>query len=359
MPSFTSNSNSRIPHAPYKKLWLCSLTLVLVALVASEFFWRQRTFLPTVVDSQLYWGLKRAQVYKKSPEDKRKLVILGASRAQVGLVPEVFEEEFPAYSILHLALEGTNPFWILKDLAEDPEFDGILVCGMAANWIMPSVAEASRPWVEYYYEHVGKLSNIDKKLNTLLQARLQGRSVLFSPQLTLQHLFKTGFSPRPLYAHMRLDRYRPTYYYARMTPEELQAHKEWRIQKATRAFKEASNTEKAQALFEEVVKNQLQQFNTLMRDKGGRIILVRMPTTDEHWRYSQEVFPKEVFWDKIAEWSHLDTIHFYDFEELSTFDCPDTSHLDATDAPEFTRRLSNQIKNLIDPPAPSLTTTVK
>lgn len=344
MPLSISNSNSRIPEAPYKRLWLWTLIIMLIAVVGSEFFWRRRNFLPTVVDTKMFWGIKREQVYNDK-NGKKKIVILGASRAQVGLVPEIFEEEFPSYDVVHLALEGTTPFWILKDLAEDPQFNGIIICGMTVNWLLPTDHEESKPWVDYYHANFGKLSNLDKKLNASFQAWLQSKLVIFSPRLTLQSLLKTRFSPRPLYGYMRLDRYRLVNY-SRMNLEELREHKEWRINNAAKAFKNVPNN--AILLFEKVVKKDLAKFHALMRDKGGKIILVRMPTSDEHWEYSQEAFPKETFWDRITKWSEMSTIHFYDFEGLSGFECPDASHLDATDAPEFTRNMIAVMKQIME-----------
>jgi len=69
-----------------------------------------------------------------------------------------------------------------------------------------------------------------------------------------------------------------------------------------------------------------------------------MPSSDEMWRYEQAQFPKEQFWDQIFKWSGVPTIHFKDDKNLSSFDCPDTSHLDAEDAVIFTRYMINIVK---------------
>ena len=57
---------------------------------------------------------------------------------------------------------------------------------------------------------------------------------------------------------------------------------------------------------------------------------------------------KELLWDTIGEHSAVATIHFMDYPELAEFDCPDTSHLDWSDAPTFTRRISRILGALID-----------
>ena len=53
-----------------------------------------------------------------------------------------------------------------------------------------------------------------------------------------------------------------------------------------------------------------------------------------HW-------PREHFWDRFAEDVSATCIHFSDYEGLSKFECPETSHLDVSDVEEFTNNLLN------------------
>jgi hypothetical protein len=73
--------------------------------------------------------------------------------------------------------------------------------------------------------------------------------------------------------------------------------------------------------------------------RGGRVVYVRMPTCDERWTGDEIVFPKAQFWDQLAAQTRALTIHFKDYPELAKFPCPDTSHIESKDAPEFTRTL--------------------
>ncbi|OIO39606.1 MAG: hypothetical protein AUJ71_00290 [Candidatus Omnitrophica bacterium CG1_02_49_16] len=59
-----------------------------------------------------------------------------------------------------------------------------------------------------------------------------------------------------------------------------------------------------------------------------------MPTNDESWRFDEATCPKRI-WDQIQGWSGILTIHFKDDPILDSFKCPETSHLDAADAPFF------------------------
>jgi hypothetical protein len=65
-----------------------------------------------------------------------------------------------------------------------------------------------------------------------------------------------------------------------------------------------------------------------------------MPTCGEHWALDEANYPKNVYWDQIEPLTGAVSIHFYDTLGLADFDCPDTSHLDASDAPDFSARFS-------------------
>ena len=72
-----------------------------------------------------------------------------------------------------------------------------------------------------------------------------------------------------------------------------------------------------------------------------------MPVTGRYWQSDQRYYPRTQYWDTIGKQTEIPTIHFIDYPELSQFDCPDWSHLDATDVPEFTRSLARTIKQEI------------
>jgi hypothetical protein len=48
-------------------------------------------------------------------------------------------------------------------------------------------------------------------------------------------------------------------------------------------------------------------------------------------------WPKDIFWDRLAARTHAQTIHFKEHPALATLECPDTSHIDSKDGPQFTR----------------------
>ena len=335
-----SNSNSRIPNAPYKQIWFLGLLLLVVALFLNEQRWRNKGFLPNITDTKLYWGLQRDNVY--SDNGKKKIVIIGFSRSQLGIVPEVLEAQFNNYKVVHLAIDGANAFAVLKDLSEDFDFNGIVLFDTFSPSLLNYKELGAKPWIDFYRNNFKNYGVIEKKLNLLINTWLQTNIVSLSSQLSLRNILQSKFTPKLSFLHMDQNRYKQAYYYDRMTATDLKRRREKRIEGAKKNFRPASVHD--EIIFKKVVNNELLSFYKRLKFRGGDLILIRMPTTDEPWQHSQMKYPKKKFWDQITNWSHIPTIHFKDYKELSSFDCPDTSHLDANDAPEFTKRLANIIE---------------
>ena len=55
-------------------------------------------------------------------------------------------------------------------------------------------------------------------------------------------------------------------------------------------------------------------------------------------------FPRSLYWDAYARTSPAVLIDFRDVPELTTFELPDTSHIDGTDVPRFTTTFANVLK---------------
>ena len=65
-----------------------------------------------------------------------------------------------------------------------------------------------------------------------------------------------------------------------------------------------------------------------------------MPSSGVQWAHTERTLPKREYWDAFAARTRAATIHFKDYPELSQFECPDYSHLDARDVPAFTKALA-------------------
>ena len=85
--------------------------------------------------------------------------------------------------------------------------------------------------------------------------------------------------------------------------------------------------------------SEIEQWIDEIRARGGRVALVRLPTSDYHWSIPEAYCPKAQCWDALAEATSATTLHFRDVPELQDFKLPDGSHIDRRDTVRFTRIL--------------------
>ena len=331
MPSSTSSSSDRIPDAPYMSQWFVTIAVFLLCIAIYECYWRYRGFGPDIADTKDFWCQSRNNVYGASPRGV--LVIAGLSRAHIGLVPAVIETEIPELEVVQLAIDGTSPWNVVSDLCRDEKFNGILLVSTIYGLDTEMPPDLALEYIDHYHRRFAPFRFVDRRLNTAIGARLQSGMGIFSASLSFPRLANSRFHMKSQYVTMLADRYRPAHYRERMTPEELSRYREYRVQRATR------DTRRVDRQDFEIGMSRLRGMNEELLSRGGKMVMVRMPTTAEHWEADQQRAPKDLFWDRITRLSGVPTIHFADYEFLRSFDCPDTSHLDASDAPEFTRKL--------------------
>lgn len=336
MHSSTSNSSERLPALSYGREWFAIVALTAALLGGSELFLRMRGHQPSIGDSKVFWCQHRDRVY--SQDGKRRIVIAGDSRAQAGLDPAVLRQMFPTFEVVHLAIDGTPGYEVARDLCFDPRFDGILLLAADATMLEPGDDQhaTAREYLAYYHGEFQTAAALDKRANVAMGTALQSVSAVFSPSVSVRELLLHGPNVQPLYAPMQNDRFRPNLYRTGLSSQELSLIREKRVQRVLAD----SNIRLDQKKFRATVTGELRQMAEALRSRGGELVLIQMPTTAEHWMVDEAVAPKNKFWDSISAWVPIQTVHFKDYEELATFDCPDTSHLDASDAPEYTRRLA-------------------
>lgn len=322
----------------YTRLWATALSLIVGLVCISEFYWRNNGFLPTIIDTQMYWGEHRHRIY--SNQKKKKLVIVGSSRAQLGLDPIALGLAFPNFDIVHLAIDGALPFEVIKDLCQDDAFDGMILADVTVPFLCvtdPQLKQKELAYVSYYHNTFQTGAAFEKRLNTALSARIQSHLVIASSTLSFKELLYNRFNPQKKYYHMHRNRFRPAQYNTRISAEALAEHRTKRIASLT----QNTITKVPIAKFEEMTRSELRPLYQRLQKRGGNMIFVRMPTTDEHWQIDEQMAPKKYYWDTLESRTGIPTIHFLDYSTLKDFKCPDTSHLDATDAPKFTKELAH------------------
>ncbi len=304
---------------------LATAIVTLSAVIAIEVVVRANAFRPSVKDDEYLWALERTRASDESPAT---MAILGSSRILLAFNPTAFREELPRWKYVQLAVQGSRPLGALIDLALDPEFRGVaLVDIVELNFSSEGLDTLKRELGAYRrgWRGVGELA--ERWLSKHVQEHL---AVLSTGGLrALRSLWVDGVWPSPSYTTTAADRTR----YADYTMVDAQARRKQRV---ARIDGWSDTLDLRNWLAEPLA---LEIFVAMIQARGGNVVFVRMPTCDERWAYDESVAPKAQYWDRFAAVTRAQTVHFADYPQLSDFECPDTSHIDSSDGPRFTRAL--------------------
>jgi len=327
--SSTSSSKDRIGEVRLGRAWLLAAVGVVALLTPWELHWRAAGFEPNLRDSARLWATLRKRASRQGPAA---IVLVGASRMQLDVALDV-AEEIAGRRPIQLAIDGTSPMPVLRDLAEDESFCGTVICSVEVRALVRGGREAPERYLAQYRE-MGPSDEIETRLSALVQGSFASTSPGLSPVEVAQKVLG-GDSPKPPYAPLQPDRSRAADY----TMTDVEKHRAFRVEAVRAAAARGAVPFPAfQASCAE-----LEDLVERIQGRGGRVILVRLPTSGEHWETGERLHPKDEYWAYLAGSTQAQTVHFKDYPALDRFDCPDTSHLDGRDAPEFTRALFDML----------------
>lgn len=328
MHSSTSSSD-RAPQGPWLRTWAVAALVAVVVLAGLELFWRAQGHRPSTVDDKDLWAVHRGRA-RGAADDT--VVLVGQSRLQLGFASPVFHARFPDLKLVNLALEGRPPLATLRDLSEDESFAGTVLCSAFPLIFERVERERQLPWVEHFHRQ----TNINTLLNREIASLVQGNLVVVHPQVRLSEvlvdLVLRKPLPRPIHVVTHADRSKSSDY----SLLHLSSHRARRVARRTAAYadRDIPDPQTWRAQVEDVV-----PWLRRIESRGGRVVFVRFPTTDEHWELDEVYYPRARYWDQLAEITGVPTVHFADDPRTAAFSCPDTSHLDQRDAPRFTTGL--------------------
>lgn len=304
---------------------LATAIVTLSAVIALEVFVRTRGFQPSVKDDEHLWADQRASASDRSPTT---MAILGSSRILLAFSPDAFRETLPRWKYVQLAVQGSRPLGALMDLAMDPDFRGVaLVDIVELNFKRSGYGAMDRELAAYHRGWRGLGERAERWLSTLAQENV---ALLSAGGLrTLRWLSLKGAWPTPPYTTTAADRTR----FADFSLADTKARRNRQLQR----IESWDDVQYLEGWLAEPLA--LEVFVAMIQARGGDVVFVRMPTCDERWAYDESVAPKADYWDRFAAVTRAHTIHFADFPQLSSFECPDTSHIDSKDGPRYTRAL--------------------
>jgi hypothetical protein len=316
--------------------WLLAIGFLGVLILVAEITLRAHGFMPSAPDDQQLWAFARSQVYGHQPRDV--IVLVGASRIRLGIDTDVLRRELPGVRIVQLALNGTSPYGVFRDLATDQRFNGVVIYDLMERYERPQLANKAQPWVDYYRKHRSPNSRIAMLLRNLYLGRLVVLSPQFDPKNIVRDLIRRGSFPKPYFIQYRQDR-------SGIARPELMKET-YDLQHQADNYETGLQEALAETPPDEWLRfhEDIERLATILRARGGETVFVRMPSSGRLWRLDEKYFPKARFWDRVAATTSGRAIHFAFLPDVGTWMLYDESHLDSTQAVKFTRTLAQKLR---------------
>ncbi len=341
MPSSTSSSRAEaVYQRPLASLgrsgWL-ALVVAIVLVSAFEAWVRSQGVPPgAYLNSAGSWAEQRRRIDQGEGDA---WVFTGSSRVKFDVQLPVWERLDGKPPIM-LALEGTSPTRVLEGLAEDEDFTGKVIVGVAPGLFF-SGYEGQRKSIDRY-EQESPSQWLGHRLSLFIEPLLSFYDQEFAISRILGRLdlpIREGMEWDP---EVRLlafqDRQRNTRMWDRLEYDadyrEL-ARRIWAQGWKPFAEREPEWQERA-------LENRGKQIDRAvaavekLHERGAEAIFVTMPY-DGHYAVSEpDRAPRELAWDVLIERTGALGLHFEDHEEMQGYYLPEWSHMSATEADRFT-----------------------
>lgn len=328
-----------------KKSFILAISLAFIFLAAWEIYLRNTMESVTLLDdSKGLWAVQRAKVPELTSED---VILTGSSRVLFNVQLDVWEDK-TGKRPLQLATVGSSPLPIFHDLVQNTDFNGTIVVGVSPGLFFSTLFPLAQPWEwpQSKVDHFYKRTYADRS-NHWLSIPLQKTFYFISAEedesdanVDLKSMLSriqwgdraySNFPGVPQFGEIQVDRcLRMTERTATDTAFARQVKNFWQAImdnpnmpppdiKGTMAFflKDAEAFQK----------------------RGGKIILLRSPSTGLVKEVETKGLPRAVAWDSLVMKSKANAYHYEDYDGLSGFDCPEWSHLSGPDADIFTAAL--------------------
>jgi len=344
-----------IPALPWRGMTVIVVLVVIAAAAAWEFYCRSIGYGPTLNDNEDLWTQARRRVKPES------IVIIGDSRAWFDLDLDELQKGLGKRPE-QLAAGGSCAYPVLADLANDERFHGTIICSVVPRMFFappgsPPMDRSEKAVRRYHTQTLAQRAS--QYLAMPLEEHV---AFLKQEELTLEDLLKR--LPIPNRPGALVPPRFPPYFQsedrerrARMIeqcaqPGELQS----RIQQIWLPLftPPPPPTYIPQEVFTEKMKKAKEdRFRDTtaavakLRARGGKIVFVRFPLTGELKALEDRITPRSDIWNLLVKRTGTPGIYFEDYPELSSFNCPEWSHLSAGDSVEFTKRLIPHLRSAL------------
>ncbi len=319
----------------WRKIYLLTAIIALGSVLSAELYWRHLSYRPTVVDDKNLWSVHRQRISDKP----QTLAVLGASRIQLGFSPEAFHSLYPDWTLANLTINANYPVAALADLADNTEFNGVVLMAIDARSLIDIFHSMQQPWVDYFHRDFGPGLWLHSQMATFKQSKLVTANAEFSLTRMLAARLGGGSKPHVTYVVFDHSRFGEADY----LQIDAGYHRRERS-KATRKTSSELLTPPADEWLES--NGNLLHWIDRIQQRGGKVVLIRMPISQGPWDDDEKSLPRRDYWDLLTGQEGVLSLHFKDSPELDSYSLPDGSHMDFRDKEAFTNDLLHQLMEL-------------
>ena len=341
-----------IPPLQWRGITTGVVLVVLAAAIGWELFVRSLGYAPTLNDNEDLWTLRRRAVQPES------IVIVGDSRGWFDVDLDEIQRGLGKRPI-QLAMPGSCAYPVLDDLARDETFHGTIICSVVPKLLFAPPGTFPMDRGEKAVKRFHNQTPAQRASQYLAFPLEEHVAMLKQDDLTLEALLR--HLPIPNRANAQVPPRFPPYFCsvdrerrARMTPQCADPNGKLarEIQQVwVPLFTPPPPTYIPLDLFLEEVKKSIgKRFQDIaadvekIRGRGGKIVFVRFPHSGGLKELEDRDTPRAQTWDPLLKATNAPGVYYSDFPELSGFECPEWSHLNAGDSVEFTRRLAPHLR---------------
>lgn len=340
-----------VPDHRWARLLVIALLLTVGLTGLWEWRWRQYGVVPSMRDDAELWARQRRRI---DNGDGNATVLIGPSRTFFDVQLPVWER-LSGKRPIQLAIVGTSPLFALDDLADDPDFKGRILMGVAPD-VFFSGYEYRGTFLRFFQkespsQRVGKwlsMHLVEPKL-AFYDPDYALFTVIRRQDWPLRRGMQGGTEVRKLSLS---EQDRQSYMWSKLeTDPEYRAlaRRIWAEDFNSPPPTPAEQIESEKTLYRQVAR--ATAAIARLRARGVPVIIVREPSTGEYLKYETRMFPRNKAWDVLIARSGAPGIYFEDYPQLrSGYDLPEWSHMSRASAERYTVELYRIMQRDFPPP---------
>ena len=322
-----------VPERPWGRIALMALVLTLMMMGGWELFWRSQGYVPGDIK-----GTNAAWAEARRHATGNATVLIGTSRNFFDVDLDVWQKTTGVRPV-QLSLEGSSPRFVLADLADDPNFHGLVVAdvvtgiffgqfdGRGAGAVPFAKAETPSQRVGYF------LSIPPEEAFAYIDDQTRPKELWRRLDLPTRPGQKQHFDDPHKLSIMQPDRNAELW--QRVVDD--QPYRERAIRIWGEIFKPHPGEPPLDPpkVIAEVAANVAK-----IRARGGNVVFVMHPQAGFLAQAEPRAFPRAKFWDALLAGTHTSGIRYDDYPQLQGFRIPELSHMHPRDAGAYTARLA-------------------